>query len=464
MLLAILPMIVCGQCHAEIVTRYSTTPMANSSGILKPAGEPTGGFLHAISGVRYDIVKSGSRLELQWNRHRRPLDFFIGSRRMGRSYGFAADGYLYQAPVGYYANRRLWDMAPGYENDRHPDFNRPITEECLFCHATGARATPKTLNRFADLSALQGISCERCHGDASGHLAHPQAGNILNPKKLPFAERDSVCEQCHLSGEARIAQPGRQITDFRPGQRLSTYLAVFVAEGRPAGIRVTSHAEALAASRCRQASGQKLWCGACHDPHGRPAGYREKCLGCHAPRDCTALRNVSNRGEADCIACHMPKARAFDGGHTVFTDHSILRSPPDYSSRKVEPVSLASYFPPDVAASTAGRNLGIAWAQVAENYGDPRLFDKAWPLLRAAAEGQPLDPALYAKVAEALESASKTTEAEKAYRLSLEQDPGQVEVLLRLAALLERSGKRTEAAALRKRASAIMPPVRQSGE
>ena len=65
-----------------------------------------------------------------------------------------------------------------------------------------------------------------------------------------------------------------------------------------------------------------------------------------------------------CIACHMPKARAYDGGHTVFTDHSIRRRQPDSSSRKVEPDSLASYFPPDVAASTAGRNLGIAWAQV----------------------------------------------------------------------------------------------------
>src|ERR1700680_3652430 len=31
MLLAILPMIVCGQCHAEIVTRYSTTPMAEAT-------------------------------------------------------------------------------------------------------------------------------------------------------------------------------------------------------------------------------------------------------------------------------------------------------------------------------------------------------------------------------------------------------------------------------------------------
>jgi hypothetical protein len=457
MLLAVIPMIVCGQCHPKIVARYSTTPMANTSGPVEPSTEPSGGFFHSISGTRFDIVESASRLYLQWSHHRQPLDFFIGSRRMGRSYGFVEDGYFYQAPVGYYANRHLWDMAPGYENDRHPDFNRPITAECLFCHATGAKAVPETLNRFADLSPLRGISCERCHGDASAHLAHLQSGNIVNPPMLPPAERDSICEQCHLAGEARIPQPGRQLADFRPGDRLSEYLAVFVAEGRPAGIRVTSHAEALAASRCRQSSGQKLWCGSCHDPHGVVSDYREKCLGCHAPRVCPLSRSENHGGEPDCIGCHMAKARAYDGGHTVFTDHSIRRRPANDSSRKGAPVALASYFPVDPASSTAIRNLGIAWAQIGENYNAPQLFDKAWPMLRAAASRRLQDPLLYAKVAEALDAASKTTEAEGFYRLSLEQDPQQVDVLRRLAALLDRAGKHSEAVELRKRAASILP-------
>jgi hypothetical protein len=457
MLLAILPMIVCGPCHAGIVARYSTTPMANTSGPVEPAKELSGGFFHPASATRFDIVKSDGRLYLQWGHHRQPFDFFIGSRRMGRSYGFADDGYFFQAPVGYYANRHLWDMAPGYENDRHPDLNRPITADCLFCHATGAKAVPKTLNRFADLSALRGISCERCHGDASAHLAHPQSGNIVNPRRLSFAERDSICEQCHLAGEARVPQPGRQLADFRPGQRLSAFLAIFVRNGGPAGIRVTSHAEALAASRCRQASGEKLWCGTCHDPHAQQVNYREKCLGCHSLQACPVSRRESHGAEADCIGCHMGKGRAYDGGHTVFTDHSIPRRPANSPSRKLAPDSLASYFPPDPASPAADRNLGIAWAQLAENYGDPKLFDKAWPLLRAAASGRPQDPLLYAKVAEALESASQTAEAEEVYRLSLEQDPEQLDVLLRLAALLERSGKHTEAAALHKRAVAILP-------
>src|ERR1700704_1102938 len=95
MLLAIVPMIVCGPCHAEIVARYSRSPMANTSGPIETAKELPGSFMHGASGARFEIVKSGRRLDLQWNGHRQPLDFFIGSRRMGRSYAFVENGYLY---------------------------------------------------------------------------------------------------------------------------------------------------------------------------------------------------------------------------------------------------------------------------------------------------------------------------------------------------------------------------------
>lgn len=456
MLLAIVPMIVCSHCHPDVVARYLKTPMANTSGPVEAANEPAGGFFHASSDTHYEIVKSANRLLLEWNGQSKPLDFFIGSRRMGRSYVLDSDGYLYQAPVGYYANRRLWDMAPGYENDRKPDFNRPITTECLFCHASGARIIPKTLNRVADVSALHGISCERCHGDASDHLAHPQAGNIVNPAKLSFDARNSVCEQCHLAGEARFPQPGQGIDEFRPGASLSTYVAVLVAAGRPSGIRVNSHAEALAASRCRRESGQKLWCGSCHDPHGSRTAYREVCLGCHEPYACPKLRSKTNSEAADCVACHMPKSRAYDGGHTVFTDHSIPRRPRNNPPNKMPPESLESYFPVAADPSVTDRNLGIAWALEAESYRDPRLFDKAWPFLRNAAGRKPRDPLLYAKIGEALESASKSSEAVQAYRLSLDEDPDQVDILLRLAALLERTGNGTVARQLRDRAANMM--------
>jgi tetratricopeptide (TPR) repeat protein len=433
--------------------------MAQTSGLVDASGEPAGSFFHSASGTRFEIIKSSDRLELKWKGERQPLDFFIGSRRMGRSYGFIQSGYFYQAPVGYYANRRLWDMAPGYENDREPDLSRPITSDCLFCHASGAAPLSGTINRYADSSFLRGISCERCHGDPSAHLAHPQKANIVNPQRLPVPERDSVCEQCHLSGEARFPNPGKHIADFRPGERLSQYIAVFVGAGERSNMRVNSHAEALSESLCRRSSGERLWCGTCHDPHGAPADYRSKCLSCHAATACPKVRNEHRGSEAaaDCIGCHMPKARAYDGGHTVFTDHSIPRRARSYSAAKSVPQSLRAYYPLDANSLTGARDWGIAWAQVAENYSSADALEKAWPLLRSAAAGRPRDPLLYAKIGNALESAQKTAAAIEAYRLSLEQDPVQVDVLIRLAALFARSGERSKAEEVRKRAEAIVP-------
>ena len=66
------------------------------------------------------------------------------------------------------------------------------------------------------------------HRVADWQLAHPSAHNIVNPAKLPSRPRDSVCEQCHLSGEARIPHPGRRVADFRPGQALEEVFSVYV--------------------------------------------------------------------------------------------------------------------------------------------------------------------------------------------------------------------------------------------
>lgn len=459
MLLALAATIVCAQCHAGIVARYTARPMAHTSGLVNAEDETNGAFFHSASGTRFAITKSGAGLELRWKDQRQRLDFFIGSRRMGRTYGFIENGYFYQAPVGFYANRRLWDMAPGYENDREPDFSRPITSDCLFCHASGAAPVSGTMNRYGDTSFLRGVSCERCHGDSSAHVEHPQKGNIINPENLPAAERNSICEQCHLSGEARFPNAGRRPQDFRPGQRLSTYVAVFVAGGERSNIRVNSHAEALSESRCRIASSDRLWCGTCHDPHGQPVDYRTRCLGCHAPAACPKLRgdHAGREAQADCIACHMPKARAYDGGHTVFTDHSIPRRARSYSAAKGAPESLRAYYPTDADSPTEARNWGVAWAQVAENYASADALEKAWPLLRAAAATRPRDPLLYAEIGEALEAAQKISAAINAYEAALEQDPVQPDVLVRLAALLERSGDRTKAAEFQKRAAAMVP-------
>jgi len=405
--------LVCVDCHRDLVERYAHTPMANTSGRVRPAGEFPGNV-----GRQLTITPD---LELLWPGGRAKLTFFIGSRRMGRSYAFEYDGHLYQAPVGYYANRHSWDLAPGYEHDAKPDLTRPITPDCLFCHATRTALVPGTLNRYREIAA--GIQCARCHGESSDH------SKLVNPGKLSARRRDSICEQCHLSGEVRIPQPGTRLEAFHAGDDLSQFVEVFTSG--TTGVAVNGHAAALAASRCKQVSGDKLWCGTCHNPHQSTTNYASICQSCH--------RTPHNSN--DCIPCHMAKAKAYDGGHTVFTDHSI-------STRASGPV--ASYF----GHSPSSRNLGLAYIELASKQREPEYLEKAWPLLREAAASQPRDPALYYAIANLLSAAGRKQQAIAYYRRSLEQDPLQPDALLKLAALLDPA---PEARELRDKVLQILP-------
>jgi hypothetical protein len=453
MLLLVAMLAACEDCHPQFAARWAESPMAHSSGMTNATAEFSGKFYNESSRAWFEIRRAAGKLKLILPEQEQSLDFYIGSRRVGRSYGFIEDGYLYQAPVGYYSLRRAWGMAPGYEHDSTPDLNRPVTADCLFCHASGMIPAHGTLNRYQDLSRLRGITCERCHGAGAEHAARPRPDNIVNPARLTGSRRDSICEQCHLSGEVRLQTARRTLSDFRPGEDLADYLAVFVATsaGR---VRVNSHAEALARSRCRQAAGERLWCGTCHDPHGSAAtNYARVCTTCHEPRQCpVAARESAN--QSDCIVCHMPKSQAADGGHTVFTDHSIPRSAGPRQQLRI--ADLQPYFVRPQDGNNL-RNTGLAYAAEGRRLNRADWLQKAWPLLRQAAIEGAGDPALYTEIARFLDAAGKRDEAIRYYRLSLELDGAQFDALVNLARLLAQKGQKTEAAALDRRAAAACP-------
>jgi hypothetical protein len=427
--------------------------MGSTSGKVNPRDEFAGRFYHPASNTKYEIVPASQELEMHWRQQQLVLDFFIGSRRMGRSYAFLDDGYLYQAPVGYYTTRHAWDMAPGYQADREPYLDRPITRDCLYCHASGARFAEGTSNRVLNWAELHGVSCERCHGDGEKHAKQPSRDNIVNPRRLSGLVRDSVCERCHLSGEVRLPLPGKSLENFRPGQALSDYLEVFVARTAPGAIRVNSHAEALARSRCRQAG---LWCGTCHSPHQTTVSFRDKCLSCHGPDQCPS----PDRNKEDCTQCHMPKARAYDGGHTVFTDHSIPRRGLSQSvsvAKPKAPQELVPYFQWALSPSVSVRNWGLAYAQTADKYNLPDLDEKAWPLLLTAARSNPRDSALYTQMAYLMQADGRVEQAVQLYRLSLAIDPNQDLAVVNLGELLYRQGNKKQARELWRRALVLNP-------
>ena len=208
---------------------------------------------------------------------------------------------------------------------------------------------------------------------------------------------------------------------------------------------MNGHAEALSRSRCSQSA--DLWCGACHDPHGPAVSYRDRCLRCHEPAACTG----PSRGSGDCAGCHMPKSRAHDGGHTVFTDHSIpRRRPPAANVADPSKVELTPYYARPLVSATARRNLGLAYAYTG-------AAPRAWPLLRDAAQSQPPDPVLYVQLAALLEADGRDLQAIEFYRRALELAPEEDAAMVRLAVLLSRSGDRKEARALAQRALSRNP-------
>jgi hypothetical protein len=294
------------------------------------------------------------------------------------------------------------------------------------------------------------VACERCHGPGSLHIEGK--GKMVNPAKLEPARRDSVCSQCHLSGEAGVERAGRKLAGYRPGDLLSDFAAYFVAVDS-GGLQVNSHVEKLSKSACKRLSGDRLWCGTCHDPHRVPpaaeraAWFRTRCLTCHQPADC-------KRGE-DCVACHMPKSTAADAVHGVFTDHSIPRVPARTQTKTSPSWQLRGFSPADAG----DRELGLAYAEVGVRTGNRQQQAEAIRLLTAA----PQDAVVAVRLGDLQERAGSPDQAVQLYRSALRQDPNSVVALVNLGRLYGSKGFLDEAITLWREALKRNPCLAEAG-
>jgi len=414
----------CRPCHQAIYDSYSGTAMARTSGPAFPPLE--GSFRHAASGVSYRVYREGPTALLAYDRQEPPLHgtqelkYYVGSNTRGRTFLFDIEGFLYQAPINYYAARKVWDMSPGYAALRAMELNHPVDVTCLFCHASRVQpARTGTVNGFTGPPFLQnGVGCERCHGAGSDHVAG--TGSMVNPASLTGERRDSVCMQCHLEGEARIARAGRSEEDYRPGDILSDDVAIFVREDDAQERRAAvSHVESTALSLCRRKSGGALSCITCHDPHVEPDRaakadyYRAKCIACHAPK---AVRHYPR--QRDCTACHMPRVESADISHTVVTDHRIIRTPQADRPRAAQIGRLVRFgnIPSDA------RDLGLAYGEVALR-GNPVAGREALRLLDAARHQYPDDADVLTRLGYLYQADGDTATAMRYYEQVVQRDP-----------------------------------------
>lgn len=310
LLLFFLAMEDCSQCHASIVKAYRQTPMAKSSGTLREL--KTARFRHEPSKTTYKISGTQVAIETPVQTASQALQYFIGSGAHGTSYLFSRGNKLFQAPITLFREKG-WAMSPGYEADDHSDWTRPVDRNCLWCHASGTRLIYGTVNQYANPPFSEGgIVCNRCHSAEGTHYN--------NPATLAPPARADVCRQCHMTGLSRADQPGHSFFEYRPGMNLNSLVDYRSAPQSVDGdLKVTGHFERLAMSKCQIASGDKLWCGTCHNPHPTSTvDPNTACRSCHASQTC-------QRGP-DCNSCHMPKAPSREAGHSIFTDHWIRKT------------------------------------------------------------------------------------------------------------------------------------------
>jgi hypothetical protein len=421
--------------------------MAQTSGPVTVETETGAEFTAA--GFRYKIRQDrGATLSFEFEKADgtlhgvKALPYFVGSGAVARSYLLVDDRYYFEAPVANYSASKRWGLAPAYETYAYPYLTRPVTSACLNCHASGLRPVAKTLNRFESPPfAESGIACERCHGSGDRHVQEMTAATIVNPAKLHAAERDSICSECHLSGAVRVIAAGKSWDSFRPGARLSESVKVFVKTGAAHGMTVTSHVEKLAASLCKQKSGDRLWCGSCHDPHKVPkagesaAWFRRKCLACHERKGCTAAAALREAKQDDCTVCHMPKSGVADAQHVVYTDHSIPRRPRP-AARQSEAVELA----PFEGFTVSDRDTALAYAIAAGRERNPAWRARALAMLQKAEREHPDDSEVLLYLAELYRTGDQPDIAIPLYQHAMRIDPSQVTASVGLGGILmERS-------------------------
>ncbi len=446
---------VCAQCHAGIYNKYLETPMANASG---PAVDRalTGEFTHTLSGVRYKVFEEQKQVWLGFNDTNNPhisgnrrLDYFLGSGHLGVTYLYTQEGYLLESPVAWYAATAAYDMKPGFGHLTEMPPALPAESACLRCHMSGVEhAEPGTINRYNQMPFRQmGITCERCHGDASAHVRTAGKAPVVDPAHLTPERRDSVCLSCHLEGDVSVERPGRSALDYRPGERLSDYLSYFVFEGKDSLSRGVTQVEQFSASRCKLASGDRMSCTSCHDPHGSPgpaeraADYRAKCTACHSD---PGFASTHHPETPDCTGCHMPRSAAQNIPHVAWTDHRILRRPQPAPTRDAKKDGLlVPVFSPQVDQ----RDEAVAEYQAVVR-GKSRDREAAMAKLRQVYATGAQDPQVLEGLGVLAGLAGDAGESEKYLRELLAIEPLNLTAISDLGVLLARRGEFRAAVAL----------------
>lgn len=346
----------CKQCHYSIYETFVNTGMGSSFGHAdtnKSIADIDGhSLLHDFhQNFYYHPHWSNDSLKLTEFRlsgsdttykREETIDYVVGSGQHTNSHMIYRNGYLFQAPFTWYAQKGKLDLPPGFENGHNTRFTRLIGLECTSCHNAMPTGFVKgSINKYSKVP--EAINCERCHGPGEVHVKRMMAGeyvdtakeidySIVNIKKLPVDLQFEACQRCHLQGNAVVAE-GKSFFDFKPGMKLNTVMDVYLPRYSNADDEfiMASHIDRFKQSECFIHSNEQFNCTSCHNPHisvreTNIQNFNKTCASCHegAPKhECTEELSALQAAEFNCVSCHMPQSGSIDIPHVSVHDHKI---------------------------------------------------------------------------------------------------------------------------------------------
>jgi predicted CXXCH cytochrome family protein len=329
---------VCAGCHKDIAVTQFQTNMAHTWQGVATRQLPANYFETHAEGpapaIEYAVRRTGANAQYRVQMPGQPalqfpVEIVIGGKRHGVTFLFRIPSFegspLPRAPLveGRYIHSVLENglaLELGFPEEKpttyETAFGRVLTpsleKRCLSCHPA-----PRTLGARIE----SGVACESCHGPGQPHLAalaaHSPDLGILNPGKLPIAERMRPCSQCH-AGSGFVEDP---LAD---------------------NLLISDQVTALRNSECWRQSGGDITCTNCHNPHQDAprsvltARTEKTCLRCHS----AALTNHAGLCPVNrvtgCTGCHLPNSI-----HGAFhlADHWIRIHPEQ--NAKVPPLNPA---------------------------------------------------------------------------------------------------------------------------
>ena len=216
-------------------------------------------------------------------------------------------GRLLWAVAGLLPGLLLLAGMLGAQETAQPQYSG--SETCQACHediyASFVKKNPHAIVEKQPKRGWEGKACESCHGPGAKHSESTEAGDIVNPAKLPAMRTDALCLGCHLNTSTHVGR-------IQGGH----------AKGQVSCVGCHTIHQPAAQQVERRQSRINAQCAACHSdvwssfqrPHTHQLNRGAmSCVDCHNPHGSFLPKNIqtSLANEPGCFKCHGDKRGPF---------------------------------------------------------------------------------------------------------------------------------------------------------